>query len=238
MAKKGPPGSTLRPEHFDDFAAFCGEVAARYPDVLHFLVWNEMDGFRGGGSFDAHGYTQLFVKVSTAVKKVNPRARVGGPYVPISAGQLPPGAAGAVSGAWGAVSPAVLELIEYFLDHAVGHYDFVTLDGHLAYNSTRLNGTTWRPPYPDALSATGIFPAVTSWTRRALTARGSAAPIWWSEMYPVPCFDYNVYMPGSGGEPPRAWPIERQIEVCNGRFSVSGQKKGVAGAPCRKYWVG
>ncbi|HET8661276.1 MAG TPA: hypothetical protein VFM55_20040, partial [Micromonosporaceae bacterium] len=51
--KGGRPGETdwtrlhaaPRPEHYRDFAQLAVAVAKRYPQVRHFLVWNEMKGF-------------------------------------------------------------------------------------------------------------------------------------------------------------------------------------------------
>jgi hypothetical protein len=33
------------PEHYADFAALSATIARRYPDVRHFMVWNEFKGF-------------------------------------------------------------------------------------------------------------------------------------------------------------------------------------------------
>ncbi len=57
------------------------------------------------------------------------------------------------------------------------------------------------------MTATGIFPAITRWIReQSGLARG--VPIWWAEMYPVPCTDTAAYIP-----PGNVWPVEEQIAV-------------------------
>ncbi|OLT10047.1 hypothetical protein BJF78_29420 [Pseudonocardia sp. CNS-139] len=51
--KGGEPGETdwsrievaPDPAHYADFAALAVDVARRYPQVRHFVVWNELKGF-------------------------------------------------------------------------------------------------------------------------------------------------------------------------------------------------
>ena len=51
--KGGQPGETdwsrlevaPDPAHFADFAELAADVAKRYPQVKHFIVWNELKGF-------------------------------------------------------------------------------------------------------------------------------------------------------------------------------------------------
>ena len=207
----------LRRDRYDDFAHLCAGVASRYPDVTHFEVWNELNGFLGNWSFakgvdgmtaDAPAYTELFIKVSAAIKRVNPLAKVGGPYVPITAGQLPPGRASACSGGWGAINPALLNFVQYFVLHAKGHYDFFSMDGHLAYEAYQINGTHYtRPANGDPLGSTAVFPAATKWVREQ-SGLDSSIPIWWSEFYPVPCVDTGMYGPSE-----QLWPLDLQRAV-------------------------
>eukprot|EP00040_Diaphanoeca_grandis_P010930 m.56008 g.56008 ORF g.56008 m.56008 type:complete len:406 (-) comp22168_c0_seq2:135-1352(-) len=206
----------LLPEYYDVFAQFCATIAKRYPDVTHYEVWNELNGFISNYSWshldgmqaDAMGYTSLFMKVSTAIKAVNPQAKVGGPYLPVSAGQLPPGRTGEVSGPWGAINPALLNFSRYFIEHARGHYDFFAMDGHLAYEAYESNGVVYKKPAnDDPLGATEIFPATTKWVREE-SGLASDIPIWWSEFYPVPCVDTTMYGPSG-----KLWPLEQQLEV-------------------------
>lgn len=212
----GPAVWPLRRDHYDHFAQFCATVAKRYPDVTYFEVWNELDGFVGNYSWDRldgltadyQAYTELFIKVSKAVKAVNPHAKLGGPYVPISAGQLPPGRSSECAGDWGAINPAILKFISHFVRDAKGHYDFFTLDGHLAYEAYRLNGTTWHhPANDDPLGSTRIFPAMTRWVRES-SGLDRSIPIWWAEFYPVPCVDTGNYGPSG-----KLWPLEQQLAV-------------------------
>src|SRR3954454_14740698 len=71
------------PEHIQDFARLAARAAQRYPQVRHFVVWNELKGFfdRSHNTWDAAAYTDLYNSVYTAVKRVRPDALVGGPYV-------------------------------------------------------------------------------------------------------------------------------------------------------------
>ena len=206
----------LRRDRYDDFAQFCGSVAARYPDISHYEVWNELNGFIGnwshrhldGMTVDGAAYTELFIKVSTAIKSVNPAAKVGGPYVPITQGQLPPGRTSECSGKWGAIQPALLEFVRYFVRSAKGHYDFFSMDGHLASESYEVNGKHYsRPANNDALGSTEIFPAATKWVREQ-SGLDASIPIWWSEFYPVPCVDTGMYGPSG-----KLWPLEMQLAV-------------------------
>src|SRR3954470_16189348 len=73
------------PEHYADFAALAATVAERYPDVHHFMVWNELKGFWNleDNTWDAQGYTDFYNGVYDSVKAVNPQARIGGPYLPL-----------------------------------------------------------------------------------------------------------------------------------------------------------
>ncbi len=87
--KGGAPGATdwgqlevaPTPEHYDDFARLAQEAALRYPEVRHFIVWNELKGFYDSenNEWDAAGYTDLYNRVYTAVKEVRPDALIGGP---------------------------------------------------------------------------------------------------------------------------------------------------------------
>lgn len=158
--------------HFDNYAALAALVAARYPQVKRFQVWNELKGFwdQGRNTWDAPAYTRLYNKVWAAVKKVRPDALIGGPYAPLVLYRDAP-VPSEISGPWGTVDRRGLDAIDYWLEHAVGA-DFLTVD---AWSITRDAGYL-----TDPLTATGVFPAVTRW----LTAR-TDLPIWWSELYPA-----------------------------------------------------
>lgn len=189
--KGGTPGRTdwsrleaaPRPEHFDDFAALSATVAARYPDVRYFQVWNELKGFwrHDLNRWDYEGYLALYRKVYAAVKRVRPDARVGGPYVPIGAWrerQRMSHPSDECSPAWGCLDQRDLDVVERWLaairrPDGTLEADFLTVDGTTA---TRDAGAPLDP-----LAATEFFGHVTRWLR----ARTSL-PIWWAELYPAP----------------------------------------------------
>ncbi|MEU4237052.1 hypothetical protein [Actinoplanes sp. NPDC026619] len=155
--------------HFDDFAELAGAAARRYPYVKNFLVWNELKGFfdTERNTWDIEAYTRLYNKVYAAVKKANPQARVGGPYlVMISWGEDQ----SALSGAWGAVEPRIVEAIDYWMRHKAGA-DFIVVDGSNATRDEQLPGG-------DA-AATAKFGDIT----RQLRQR-TGLPVWWAEVYP------------------------------------------------------
>jgi hypothetical protein len=70
-------------DHYDDFAHLCAEVARRYPDVIHFQVWNEFKGFYNSSKnrWDYENFTVMYNMVYDSLKAVNPEILVGGPYV-------------------------------------------------------------------------------------------------------------------------------------------------------------
>jgi hypothetical protein len=156
-------------KHFDDFARLAGAVAARYPYVRDFLVWNELKGFFSieRNAWDIEAYTRLYNKVYLAVKKANPRARVGGPYlVMISWAED----RSSISGPWGGVEQRIVDSLDYWTRHKVGA-DFVVVDGSNATRDERLPGG-------DA-AATQKFADIT----RQLNRR-TGLPVWWAEIYP------------------------------------------------------
>ncbi|WP_203726514.1 GH39 family glycosyl hydrolase [Paractinoplanes durhamensis] len=175
--KGGEPGQTdwdkieVPPaeEHFDDFAELAAAVAARYPYVKNFLVWNELKGFfdTERNTWDIEAYTRLYNKVYAAVKKANPAARIGGPYLVMiswGADDSP------LSGAWGAVEHRIVDAIDYWMAHKVGA-DFIVVDGS---NATRDN----QLPGGDA-AATAKFGDITRQLRKR-----TGLPVWWAEVYP------------------------------------------------------
>ncbi|MER6672812.1 xylan 1,4-beta-xylosidase [Streptomyces sp. NPDC000983] len=183
--KGGTPGRTdwsrrsletaPSPEHYDDFAALAAKVAERYPDVRHFVVWNEFKGFFDDGRqrWNHEGYTQLYNKVHRALKKVDERILVGGPYLNMDS--FPPGHtryASALSGPWGTVDQRVLDAFTYWNEHKVGA-DFVVVDG-----SSYARGGVARP---DEFGATRKFTAVGRWI-----GRQTSLPLWWAEYYTEP----------------------------------------------------
>lgn len=179
--KGGRPGQTdwdrlttaPLPEHYADFAALSATVARRYPDVRHFLVWNEFKGFfdEENNRWDAEGYTDLYNEVYSALKEVDPRIRVGGPYLDMAAppaGTMP--RTPELRGSWGAVDQRTVDAFDYWLANKSGA-DFVVVDGH-AESTDRA---------PDEFVAVQKFSAVSRWIR----AR-TDLPLWWAEWYVEP----------------------------------------------------
>ncbi|MFG3096704.1 xylan 1,4-beta-xylosidase [Streptomyces sp. NPDC048202] len=164
------------PAHYQDFADLAATVARRYPDVRHFVVWNEFKGFwnEAKGRWDYEGYTKLYNLVRAALKKADPDNLVGGPYLPMdSVDPRADHASARVRGPWGAMDQRVLDAFDYWNAHKTGA-DFVVVDGSSYTNDDEL--------LPDAFAATAKFTAVGEWVR----ARTHGLPLWWAEYYVEP----------------------------------------------------
>ncbi|MFC9156002.1 xylan 1,4-beta-xylosidase [Streptomyces bauhiniae] len=164
------------PQHYQDFADLAATVARRYPDVRHFVVWNEFKGFwnEGEGRWDYEGYTKLYNLVRAALKKVDPDNLVGGPYLPMdSVDPRADHASAQVRGPWGAMDQRVLDAFDYWNAHKSGA-DFVVVDGSSYTNDDEL--------LPDEFAATAKFTAVGEWVR----GRTHGLPLWWAEYYVEP----------------------------------------------------
>ncbi|WP_320781365.1 GH39 family glycosyl hydrolase [Streptomyces sp. CRN 30] len=164
-------------EHFDDFAALAATVARRYPDVRHFIVWNEFKGFWNDAEdrWDHEGYTELYNRVYDELKKVDEKIMVGGPYLVMDS--LDPRAHDAstsLKGPWGALDRRVLDAFDYWNEHKAGA-DFVVVDGASYTRDDEL--------LPDEFAATDKFTAVGRWVRGRI---GDDTPLWWSEYYVEP----------------------------------------------------
>ncbi|MEV4437012.1 xylan 1,4-beta-xylosidase [Streptomyces sp. NPDC049585] len=169
------------PRHYADFARLAGAVARRYPDVRHFLVWNELKGFYDEDKrrWDYEGYTQLYNLVYTELKRQNPRNLVGGPYVVVD--HDPPAAddedcSRELRGCWGELDQRSADVVHYWNAHKTGA-DFVVVDGS---SYTREGHRT----IPDEFTATEKFADVTRWLRRV-----TGLPVWWAEWYVEPPAD-------------------------------------------------
>ncbi|KOU54588.1 xylan 1,4-beta-xylosidase [Streptomyces sp. WM6378] len=163
------------PTHYKDFAALAAKVAQRYPDVRHFIVWNELKGFYDDTAqrWNYEGYTQLYNQVYDALKKVDRNNLVGGPYLVMdSYGPQDQSYASGLKGPWGSVDQRVLDAFTYWNKHKKGA-DFVVVDGA---SFTRTNQML-----PNAFSATDKLTAVTEWLRKQ-----SGLPVWWAEYYVEP----------------------------------------------------
>ncbi|MFI9613991.1 xylan 1,4-beta-xylosidase [Streptomyces sp. NPDC052023] len=166
-----------RPEHYADFAALAATVARRYPDVRHFIVWNEFKGFWNDAEqrWDHEGYTELYNLVHKALKAVDQDIRVGGPYLVMdSVDPRAEIASTTLKGPWGALDQRVLDAFAYWNEHKAGA-DFVVVDGSSYTKDDEL--------LPDEFAATEKFTDVGRWVRRQT---GGGLPLWWAEYYVEP----------------------------------------------------
>ncbi|MGW7055046.1 xylan 1,4-beta-xylosidase [Streptomyces sp. NPDC054887] len=164
------------PEHYDDFAKLAGTVARRYPDVRHFIVWNEFKGFFDDrrGRWNHEGYTELYNLVYAELKKADKDNLVGGPYLVMDSREpRDPTYASALKGPWGNVDQRVLDSYAYWNTHKKGA-DFVVVDGSSYTRDDEL--------LPDEFRATEKFTAVSQWIRD----RSGGLPLWWAEYYVEP----------------------------------------------------
>ncbi|TMR89034.1 xylan 1,4-beta-xylosidase [Nonomuraea basaltis] len=161
------------PEHFDDFAKLATRVAKQYPTVKHYMVWNEFKGFwdPATNQWDAKGYTEMYNKVYTALKKVNKNIQVGGPYLSIQSESASDESE--LSGPWGAVDQRALDAIEYWIDNKQGA-DFIVVDSASMTND--------KGNIPDDFGALAKFSAITTWLRQ----KSDDLPVWWAEWYVEP----------------------------------------------------
>lgn len=128
--------------HYDEFADLARRTAERYPDVRHYVVWNEMKGFWNPGSaqWDYVAYTEMYNAVYDALKGVDPTLQVGGPYLVIeSTGTETIGST--INGGWVTEMPVTQRsrvLLEYWTEFGHGA-DFVAIDRKVKdYHDTRI----------------------------------------------------------------------------------------------------
>ncbi|MGX1881884.1 xylan 1,4-beta-xylosidase [Streptomyces sp. NPDC055287] len=165
-----------RPEHYKDFAKLAATVAKRYPDVRHFIVWNEFKGFFDDDRrrWNYEGYTELYNLVHAELKKVNEDNLVGGPYLVMDSYEPRDTTyASALKGPWGSVDQRVLDAYTYWNKHKKGA-DFVVVDGASYTRDDEL--------LPDEFRATDKLTAVSEWIRE----RSGGLPVWWAEYYVEP----------------------------------------------------
>ncbi|MEU1118607.1 MULTISPECIES: xylan 1,4-beta-xylosidase [unclassified Streptomyces] len=181
--------------HYADFARLAATVAKRYPDVRHFLVWNEFKGFWNDAEarWDYEGYTELYNLVYKELKKVDADIMVGGPYLPMSS--LDPrrtdGASKELTGPWGSLDQRVLDAFAYWNRHKAGA-DFVVVDGASYTDDDEM--------LPDEFRATDKFTAVGRWLRE----RTGDLPLWWAEYY---------VEPGDGEDDRDGWTEPHRVAV-------------------------
>ncbi|MCS0602041.1 xylan 1,4-beta-xylosidase [Streptomyces sp. LP11] len=182
------------PAHYQDFADLAATVARRYPDVRHFVVWNEFKGFWNDARsrWDYEGYTRMYNLVYRALKKVDKDIMVGGPYLSMdSVDPRDPDASGELRGPWGAMDQRVLDAFGYWNAHKAGA-DFTVVDGSSYTRDDDL--------LPDEFAATGKFTAVGAWVRR----RTHGLPLWWAEYY---------VEPGDGDDERTGWSEPHRLAV-------------------------
>ncbi|MFF8728402.1 xylan 1,4-beta-xylosidase [Streptomyces sp. NPDC015171] len=183
-----------RPEHYQDFADLAATVARRYPDVRHFIVWNEFKGFwnDAGSRWDYEGYTRMYNMVYKALKKVDKDIMVGGPYLVMdSVDPRDEHASSALRGPWGAMDQRVLDAFAYWNAHKAGA-DFTVVDGASYTRDDEL--------LPDEFAATAKLTAVGRWVRR----QTRDLPLWWAEYY---------VEPGDGDDERTGWSEAHRVAV-------------------------
>ncbi|WP_281155285.1 xylan 1,4-beta-xylosidase [Streptomyces sp. HYC2] len=164
-------------DHYKDYAALAATVAERYPDVRHFIVWNEFKGFwnNAEGRWDYEGYTELYNLVHKALKQVDPKIMVGGPYLVMDSvdPRQKQDASTVLRGPWGAMDQRVLDAFAYWNQHKAGA-DFVVVDGSSYTKDDDL--------LPDEFRATDKLTDVGRWVR----SQTGGLPLWWAEYYVEP----------------------------------------------------
>ncbi|MFD4873757.1 xylan 1,4-beta-xylosidase [Streptomyces sp. NPDC058420] len=202
-----------KPDHYADYAALAATVAKRYPDVTHFIVWNEFKGFWNDSKqrWDYEGYTQLYNLVYKALKKVNPKIMVGGPYLVMdSVDPRDANASSTFTGSWGAMDQRIIDAFDYWNEHKVGA-DFVVVDGSSYTNDDDL--------LPNEFGATDKLTAVSKWVRE----RTHDLPLWWAEYY---------VEPADGNDDRKGWSETHRVAVqATGMIAMA---KG--GATSGFYW--
>ncbi|MEU8488411.1 xylan 1,4-beta-xylosidase [Streptomyces sp. NPDC048641] len=200
--------------HYKDFAALAATVAKRYPDVRHFIVWNEFKGFWNNGKqrWDYEGYTELYNLVYKALKKVDKDIMVGGPYLVMDSvdPRQTENASSDVKGPWGSMDQRVLDAFDYWNKNKAGA-DFVVVDGSSYTVDDEL--------LPDEFKATDKLTAVGEWVER----QTGDLPLWWAEYY---------VEPGDRNDDRKGWSESRRVAVqASGLVAMA---KG--GASSGFYW--
>ncbi|MGW3310437.1 GH39 family glycosyl hydrolase [Streptomyces sp. NPDC001073] len=202
-----------KPDHYADYAALAATVAKRYPDVTHFIVWNEFKGFWNDSKqrWDYEGYTQLYNLVYKALKKVNPKIMVGGPYLVMdSVDPRDANASRTFRGSWGAMDQRIIDAFDYWNEHKAGA-DFVVVDGSSYTNDDDL--------LPNEFGATDKLTAVSRWVRE----QTHDLPLWWAEYY---------VEPADGNDDRKGWSETHRVAVqATGMIAMA---KG--GATSGFYW--
>ena len=165
------------PATLQAFAKLCADIAARYPDVKYFQVWNEFKGMWNTKSndWDYARYTRLYNAVYDAVKAVRPDAQIGGFYIVLDGdGTRPLFGNTQNDGHTGApITSKELAGMKYWLQNMHGA-DFICVDRCVkdfhddSFNVTPQQMFQLTPYFADIEQQ---LAAVTS------------LPIWWAEFY-------------------------------------------------------
>lgn len=184
------------PDHFDEFAHLCAVVARRYPDVLHFQVWNELKGFWNTdlNRWRYEDYTLMYNMIYDSLKAVNTNIKVGGPYPVVSTYSSQKSFTSTLGGEYGYFDKRPLDVIAYWLEHKKGG-DFIAIDG-----KTKNKDEIWNT---SAFKSADKFADIINWIRQQPNG-GADLEIWWSEWYAYPRADdpvdedfYNALMTSS-----------------------------------------
>jgi hypothetical protein len=124
--------------------------------------------------WDYEGYTAFYNDIYAALKAVSPTIQVGGPYVNMSNFYGTGWKGSALTGAYGTIKQAALDVVTYWLANKQGA-DFLVVDGSVMGNNNTQAPADW-------YAANQYFSDVDTWLKQR-----SSLPIWWSEYYPNPC---------------------------------------------------
>lgn len=169
------------PAHRAEFAALAAGVAARYPKVRTFHMWNEFKGLWNDALNrpDYEGYVDLYNQTWAAVKAVRPDAKIGGPYtVMLQSGGTQSNPSTELAGPWGAADQRTIDSIKYWLANKTGA-DFILFDGgNMVVDNIQLVS-----PFA---AAKQIMAATMTWLRglNPTTYPGcDTLPVVWAEYY-------------------------------------------------------
>jgi hypothetical protein len=175
MTRGGGPDAAPTPSHYRAFATLAAKIAASFPQVQYFVVWNEFKGFWNSATqnWAIRGYTAMYNDVYRAIKRVRPDALIGGPYA-VTAPLATPGPGYLPStphGPWGYLDQRTLNAIRYWLANKAGA-QFIAVDGR----DFPVTG-----PITTPLAATEKYAVMDAWLRRQ-----TSLPIWWMESFIQP----------------------------------------------------
>lgn len=243
--------------YVQDYAKLCAQIAARYPDVKYFQIWNEFKGYwddnfkyqcDNQGGWNYQKYTDFYNAVYDAVKAVRADAVIGGFYLPLSGD-----GAGSILGQNGSGTNMPLsdhdrECLDYWLANKHGA-DFISVDRWLVAWQDNYNGYTSE----QILSLTEAYQKAIEDIRLKTNL-----PIWFSEYYTVNpngpygasfngqqveaaamASTYYHMVKGAGGSDVTAllWnPMEG--EVCDYLFTDTGSAIGAQPSPHYNVYKG